>query len=133
MNLPQKDLTIDDIKGSWEGIFPLFISYCRLEIDPEGNGYFIVVYKEDDVEVLKIKSISIDGKEIEIRFDEIESTIDEFLIMKGVVWFDRIYLEVEPDKQTENQNGKMSILLMRDDAFNSYREIAIEKIGQFNN
>ncbi len=43
LNVKQPDLTIEEIQGSWEGIFPLFAGYCRMEINLEQDGYFVVV------------------------------------------------------------------------------------------
>jgi hypothetical protein len=126
------DLTIGEIKGSWEGIFPLFIGYCRLEIDSNGDGYFVIVFKEDNVEVLKIKSISISGREIHINLSEIEDDGNQSTIMKGVVWSDRMLLEVVSGNETSASQEKMEIRFMRDSSFNSCREMAMDKINELN-
>jgi hypothetical protein len=126
--VPQSDVTIEEIEGSWEGLFPLFIGYCRLEINAEGKGYFVVVFKEDDVEVSKIVSISTLGKEIEIKLDDTDSDSEDCLSMKGVVWFDRMYLETTGKTQQE----KMTIFLLRDSSLDKFRGFAIEKINELN-
>ena len=130
MKAPQKDLTIEEIKGAWEGLFPLFIGYCRLEINQEGKGYFIIVFKEDDVEVFKIESISIIGKEIEIRIKDTSSDTDELVKLNGVVWSDRIYFEIMPDKDAKEKQDTMKILLLREGSFNRFRTLAIDKLNK---
>ena len=52
-----KNISIDDIAGSWEHIH---FGYILLYIDPDGKGYLIPGLDENE-DIFKINSISYDG------------------------------------------------------------------------
>ncbi len=68
-----KPSTIKDITGIWEGnLWAIVYSYCRLEINPDGSGFFIAMSKGNDFEIFKIELINFDELSINISLIHIE-------------------------------------------------------------
>jgi hypothetical protein len=116
-----KELTIDEIAGSWENIH---FGYIYLYIDESGKGYFIPGLDENEEDKYKIDSLSFSGRTVIVNLTSIGDTKDE--IKAECYLFGKDMLVFNPMDKNEKEEA---FIFMRESKVNKSREKAKDFIN----
>jgi hypothetical protein len=82
-----------DIIGTWFGFDENRLLFCRIELDPDGEGYCSTAYVDNQARLYSVRKWSLDGFQINIELQPVDKEAEP-IYLKGLAGRPELMLEV---------------------------------------